>query len=228
MSVITQTQITQYLNAQQTADQITSQSDSEDMGKEDFLKLLVAQMQYQDPLNPMEGVDFTAQLAQFSNLEQLVNLNSSFSTVSQAVEAQNQLQTINLVGKHVKAIGDTITVNDGSASAGLFYIDEAAVSTQVSIYNESGDLIRTINLGALEAGEHSIEWDGQDTLGKTVADGLYTFEIEAIDADEQYLSITSEIKGQVTGVTFAQDGTPILIIDDLKISLPQVIEITEA
>ncbi|MBU2550737.1 MAG: flagellar hook assembly protein FlgD [Proteobacteria bacterium] len=226
MSVISQTSIIENLTSSQTASGTKATSGSDAMGKEAFLKLLVTQLQNQDPLNPMEGVEFTSQLAQFTSLEQLYNLNSSFGSVSKAIESQNNFKTLELVGKEVSAVGDGLSVKSGESTGGYFHLDEAAASVVISVYDETGTRIRTIDLGPMEAGQHEVEWDAKNYTGQTASDGDYSFAVTATGADDQSLSVSTWIQGVVTSLSFDSTGYPILKVNGLNIDPANVFEIT--
>jgi flagellar basal-body rod modification protein FlgD len=226
MSTISQQQVTESLMNIGTSSAYSSKTTgSQDLGKDAFLKLLVTQLQHQDPLNPMESVEFTGQLAQFSSLEQLTSLNESFSGISSALMAQNNYQAINLVGKDVKALGDTLSVIDGSSTKGLYTLEEVAADVKVHIYDENGTLVRTMELGSQAEGDHDVEWDGLDQRGRSIPDGDYTYEVSAQDSEGSTVAVAQQISGRVTGVTFDQYGTPWLILNTIKINLGNVIEI---
>ncbi|HLA40506.1 MAG TPA: flagellar hook assembly protein FlgD, partial [Candidatus Glassbacteria bacterium] len=137
--------------------------------KDDFLKLLVTQLQYQDPLNPASNQEFAAQLAQFSSLEQLTEMNKSLSKGldSDAVLANtinNSLAT-GFLGKEVHAVGDVINLEQGKNAMIRFSQAAASVDTIVNIYTPQGALVRTIELGGVPAGGSQTEWDGRDQYG---------------------------------------------------------------
>lgn len=227
MSVVTENQIMQNMLPQSGATNAMEGVDSpKGLDRDAFLKLLLTQLQNQDPLNPMEGTQFTAQLAQFTSLEQLYNLNDSFATVSSTIQASNDFQTISLVGKTIKALSTAMYVGEGVPTNGIFQIDETAASTVISIYNETGQKIRTLDLGALPAGNHNIDWDGRDGHGTLVADGNYDFEILALNAENQAIEASSRVEGKITGVTF-ETGVPVLLMNGLEISLADIYEITD-
>jgi len=227
MSVITENQIMQNMLPQSSAtNAVESVDSSNELDRDAFLKLLLTQLQNQDPLNPMEGTEFTAQLAQFTSLEQLYNLNDSFATVSSTIQASNDFQTISLVGKTIKALGTAMYVREGVPTNGIFQIDEPAASAVINIYDETGQKIRTLDLGALAAGNHNIDWDGRDYNGTLVADGNYDFEILALDAENQAIEASSRVEGKITGVTF-ETGAPVLLMNGLEISLADIYEITD-
>ena len=226
MTEITKTQIIEYLNP--TAEPTIERVDGEqELGKDAFLKLLITQMQNQDPLNPTEGIEFTSQLAQFSSLEQLSNLNTSFSGINSVLQAQNNYQAINMVGKEITALGDSLSVLDGEITGGIIALGETSTDTTVHIYDEDGTLVRTLDMGALLAGQHELEWDGRDNNGDLVDDGTYSFEITAYDTEGQPINATSIISGVVSGVTFDSENQPWLLLNGLVVSMSQIMEINQ-
>ena len=200
---------------------------TEGMGKMDFLKLLITQLKNQDPLNPMEGVEFTAQLAQFTSLEQLYNINSNFTAMSTMLTAQYNFGTINLVGKEVKAAGDNLSVADGVSTSGIVTLEEAAANVEVRIYDADSTVVGTLNLGPLGAGEHPFEWEAKDARGNAVKDGNYAFVVTAVDQNGNSVETTSSIKGRVSGVTFTAGGAATLLLNNLKVDMQDVYEVVE-
>jgi len=206
---------------------VTETDDKNEMGKDAFLKLLLTQLQYQDPLNPMDGVEFTGQLAEFTSLEQLYNINSNFSGMNTMLTAQYNFGTINLVGKEVKAQGDMLSVADGASTKGIVGLEADAAKVNVAIYNSEGILVRTLELGAMSAGANPFEWDAKDYKGNTMKDGNYTFEVTAMDGADQTLETTTGMLGRVTGVTFLADGSATLLLNSMGVALADVFEVVE-
>jgi flagellar basal-body rod modification protein FlgD len=200
---------------------------SEDvLGKDDFLTLLVAQLQNQDPLNPMESTEFTAQLAQFSSLEQLYNVNDNLSDLGNNQLAMNNAQAVTMIGKSAWAYGNVIQ-QSGSGSAEIhFGLGGEAQETMVNIYSAEGDFVRTIEAGALNAGEHSVSWDGINESGQRVPDGYYQFEVLAGDVSGARVPAQTFIVGKVTGVTF-DNGMAQLLINDLSIPMRDVVHVAD-
>lgn len=192
------------------------------IGKEQFLTLLVAQMKYQDPLNPMEGTEFTSQLAQFSSLEQLYNLNDGIGNIYSSIASY---QSLGLLGSTVKAEGEALSLQEGVCSNGSFAIDEEAALATVSVYDANGNLVKTITLEDLNAGEHSIDWDGTDFYGEAVDDGVYYFDVEAYNYEGSSLETTTYMLGEITGITFTSDGVPIPVMNGLQILVGNIVEI---
>ena len=196
------------------------------LGKEDFLKLLLEQLKHQDPLNPMEGAEFTAQLAQFSSLEQLFGMNENLEGIQQVLSNENKENLIELIGKTVKADDNTILVEDGNAASGSYTLEEEA-DVAISVYDGDGIEIRRLYPGRQAAGEHNVDWDGRDDSGEMVKDGIYTFEVIAKDDAGNYVTANTYISGEVTGVTYKY-GIPYLMIGDKLVSSDNtIIEVTK-
>ncbi len=213
-------------------DQVTSKGgqtvtdQSQVMGKDDFLRLLVTQLQAQDPLNPMDSTGFTAQLAQFSSLEQLQNINSSIGTLNTSQSVLTNSQAVGFIGKQITAVGDQIRVVDGQSTPLRFNLDSAADRVYAKLYDTNGNFIRDIEYGAMPAGQNSIEWDNLDYLGSQVPDGAYSFEIMAVDEQANAVDSTTFTQGTVTGVNF-KDGEAFLVTDSQEIRLGDVYQVLD-
>ncbi len=208
-----------------TTTQTTSKST---LGKDDFLKLLTEQLQNQDPLNPMSGSDFAAQLAQFSTVEQLTNMNTLLTESVSATAILNQSINNSLsttyIGKVVRSASTQLTY-DGTDQVGIGYtLPQQANSVTVQILNSSGDVVKTIDSKKLTVGDNTIEWDGTDDQGNTLGAGTYTFKVSAYDSNGTDLGATPYTTGTVTGVKFTSSGT-MLIVNGQSIKLSDVQEI---
>ncbi len=196
------------------------------LGKDDFLTLLITQLQNQDPLNPTDSTEYTAQLAQFSSLEQLSNINQNLEYLQLFQASINNAQAVSFIGKEITALGDAIQVKEGVADACEFELTADADGVIVNIYNDAGNLVKTIDQGAMEAGRQTVVWDGTDQNGNQIQDGDYTFEIMAVDANDQDVKAITYTSGVVSGVTFI-DGTTYFIIENQKIPIADIIEVNE-
>ncbi len=171
-----------------------------DLGKEDFLTLLITQLENQDPLNPMEDKEFTAQMAQFTSLEQLMNISEGITSLNQTSVRQEMVSAVSFIGKHVKSSGYDLSKQDGVIS-GIYYTLEEPISEGfINIYDSAGGIVNTVQLGQKQAGEYEFEWDGKNYKGATVADGVYSIGMAAEDADGRTVNITTQISGEVSGV----------------------------
>ena len=191
------------------------------MGKDDFFKMMIAQLQHQDPLNPLDGTDFTAQLAQFSSLEQLTNINDQLEILGLYQASLNNAQSISLIGKEITAIGDIIKV-DGASADLTYNLSESAEQVTVKIYDEEANLVDTLELGSQQEGENSVTWDCGG-----IASGNYTFEVSAIDANGDAISGYTLITGKVTGIAFKGGFFPYLSVNGQDIPLGNIISVNE-
>jgi len=194
------------------------------MGKDDFLNLLITQLQNQDPLNPTDSTEFTAQLAQFSSLEQLGNVNENLMELKNFQASINNSQAVSLIGKTVTANGNSILLSDDGPVKCDFKLDGDAVLAVANIYDSTGKFVADFEGSNLSAGQHSLLWDGRDNNGNRLAGGNYTFEILAADADGRDIATTTFFSGTVDKVTF-NNNTTYLISGDQKIALGDVIEV---
>ena len=187
---------------------------------------LVAQLQHQDPLSPMESAEFTAQLAQFSSLEQLGNVNDKLDYLQLCQASLNNSKAVSLIGKNVEAVGNSIYLNNGTSNDLNFELGSDASSVDISIYDASGNLVQNIQGGALNSGEQTIKWDGADNEGNKLSDGIYFFEVFARDADENQVPAQTFTNGRVTEVIF-KNGDTCLVAGEREISVNDVIRIAE-
>ncbi|HOV99665.1 MAG: flagellar hook capping protein [Bacteroidetes bacterium] len=199
------------------------------LGKEDFLNLLITQLKYQDPLNPLDGTEFAAQLAQFSSLEQLTNVNSNLeqflSTNIAMSNSINNALAATFIGKEVRASTDSFKYSGENSVNFGYELASSAASVSIKIYDKSGTLVKTIS-GSTKSGNNSYEWDGVGDNGLKVASGTYSYTIEASDSGGTSLQVSPYIYGIVTGVRFKSDGT-VFVIDGMEISLSNITEIKE-
>ena len=196
------------------------------LGKDDFLNLLVAQLRNQDPLKPMESTEFTAQLAQFSSLEQLYNVNDNLGTLEGSQAAMHNNQAVSMIGKTAWARGSIIQKSDNAPVDLHFGLGQEASETMIYIYDAQGTYVKTISAGSMQAGSHLVPWDGTNDDGTAVPDGNYQFEVLAGGAEGNTVPSETFVVGAVTGVTFDQ-GTAHLQVNDLSVPLSSVVRVTD-
>jgi len=144
-----------------------------------FLKLLITQMQNQDPLNPLDNAQVTSQLAQISTVSGIDKLNNTITNMVTQLSAAQSMQAGSLIGRGVLAEGNNIELSQGLAAGGV-QLSEPADAISVSIRDNNGVAIKTLNLGARDSGTQSFTWDGSTDAGTMAADGRYTFEVTAV------------------------------------------------
>ncbi|NOY52945.1 MAG: hypothetical protein GXP58_04910 [Deltaproteobacteria bacterium] len=192
--------------------------------KDQFLKILVAQMKYQDPMNPVQGTDFTNQLAQFSSLEQLIQVNSNLGSVQSGQKELGELSMSNYLGKHVLSKGSEISVTDGTPAAASYDLQGTAASGTLTVFDEEGSIVRIIDLGKKAPGRYDVTWDGKDMQGNLVSDGMYRFQTDFYDAEGGYVSSESYQTGKVQRIIF-QDGVASFDLGNTQVPVESVVEV---
>lgn len=198
------------------------------LGKDDFLKLTLEQLKNQDPLSPMEGDEFAAQLAQFSSLEQLSNMNAklqeSIDINMQLSQSITNTMTAALIGSNAKLDGDAFKYS-GQDSITLGYKLPANVEKcSIEIYDSSGTVVKTITDVPLTKGEHKLSWDFTDNEGNTVANGDYTFDVKATNASGNDVTASLFKIGLIEGIRFTESGT-LVLIDGAEYGLNEITEV---
>lgn len=214
------------IDAVKTSESAPAAAPGDILDKDDFLLLLVAQLKAQDPLEPMDSTEFTAQLAQFSSLEQLYNVNDNLEYLQLYQASMNNSQAVSLIGKSIKAAGNSIAAHGGNADDIHFALASEADGVFVSIYDATGALVRTIESGGFSAGEQTIQWDGTNNEGHKVPNGVYAFEIMAVDENENVVDTVTFTIAEVTGITF-KNGIVYLVAGSKEIPIGDVVEVTE-
>lgn len=146
-----------------------------------FLTLLVTQLKNQDPMNPMENAELTSQLAQMSTVEGINKLNDGLANLNAQFQASQVIQGASLVGRQVLAEGDVLNLS-GTGAVGGVVLDSATDSTKVQVLDSTGSVVQTLDLGKQDAGLARFVWDGNDSNGVRLADGSYSFQVQATAA----------------------------------------------
>lgn len=179
----------------------TSASKADDPGSaERFLKMLVTQLQNQDPLNPMDNAQITSQIAQINAVTGLEKVNSSVQALGSQFLQMQMLQGASLVGREVLVQGDAITLQDG-VGRGVIELAGTATSVKVEVLGADETVVDTLDLGALEGGRSSFEWDP----GSLPTDVGYTFRVSAVHGKEA-VSARTLVLDRVQSVGAAADG----------------------
>lgn len=199
-----------------------TQKDHNKMGKNEFLKLLTYQLQNQDPMNPVDQHKFAAELAQFSQLEQLSNLNSKFDGMNKSANMKDRFYAASFLGKKVVTSGASIKVKtDGAPADVMFKLNGAAKDVMVRIFDAKGNMVGQMEHQNLYPGNHQFKWDGVTLDGAPAQAGDYMVQVLAYD--EAYQPVQSELNavGLVESVTF-EDGEAVLVVDGKKVFLRDV------
>lgn len=196
--------------------------------KDDFLLLLVAQLQNQDPLNPASNQEFASQLAQFSSLEQLMEMNKAMGANLEMngfiASSVNNSTASTFLGKEVHAVGNQVHLFEDGDLEIRFNQEKSSADTLLKIYNSAGALVRSLDLGATPGGGVAVEWDGKDGSGERLPEGTYYMEALASDYDGNRINTVTFMMGQVTGVRYL-DNRAVLLIGEEEVALENVIEV---
>jgi len=192
--------------------------------QDDFLKLLIAQLQNQNPLQPMDNQEFAAQLATFNSLGQLIDINGKLGQLQSMQGLASQYNAASLIGKEIEVNGNVVNLAEGSSASLGYQLGANAARVGISIRNSAGGLVRQIDAGSQKAGEQTIQWDGRDSAGNRAPSGSYNFEITAVDAGGKNIPTWGLIRGVVTGVSLG-GNEPLLEIGALLVPMSSVIRV---
>ncbi len=195
------------------------------LGKDEFLKLLMTQLQHQDPMNPLEDHEFVAQLAQFSALEQQMLTNDQLGQVQMAQMSLANAQLAGMIGKEVLARGENISVEPGHAEPIGIDLEGAAETVKITIRNAEGNVVKTIERSKMNEGSHTLDWTPTDQSGNPLPAGDYQVTIDAKDAAGNAIAGSPLIRGMVTGVSF-ENGYGELIVNGARIPPGDIISIS--
>ena len=184
----------------------------------DFLKLLMTQLQNQDPTAPMDTNAFTSQLVQFSSVEQQINTNSSLTKLIEATQGGSVLQAAGMVGKSVQVTSDHLALQGGKA--GVAFVLSVPQQITVSVANEAGTVLRTAAVSGA-SGANAWTWDGKDGSGRTLPDGSYRVAVTGLDGSGAAQAVPFTVGGTATGVTRG-NGALQVQMGALSVDLSQV------
>ncbi len=189
-----------------------------------FLHLLVTQLQNQDPLDPMDANEFTAQLVQFASVEQQIYQNANLEKLLKVQQATQVAAMVGFLGTRAEANGNVLPLEQGKAEA-TYTLAENVQTTTIAIRDRIGRVV-FVQGGKTDAGTHSFVWNGTDNFGNAVADGAYTLEVSAAKADGSFAKARTAVFGTVTGATSDNDEV-ILFMGDVRIPMKDVISVNE-
>lgn len=197
-----------------------------ELGKNEFLNLLVAQLNNQDPLSPQSNGEFVAQLAQFSQVEGIDKLNTSMESMLSGYQSSQALQASSLVGRKVIVPTDKAMVDTSETFKASLNLPVSSSNVYVNIQDSAGATVNRINLGQQAAGNVSFMWDGKDASGKLMPPGTYKFEAQATYGTETKGLYTS-LPANVDSVSLGQNGGELMLnlagIGSIGLSKVQVI-----
>jgi flagellar basal-body rod modification protein FlgD len=188
------------------------------------MNLFITQMEYQDPLNPMDNNEMATQMAQFDTVDALTTMNNTLTQMMTNEASLGNLQATSLIGKTIEANGNSLSIQNGVVSNGAYQLSQAGnVSIQIS--DSSGNLVRQIDAGYQDTSMQSLGWDGKNQQGTALPDGTYTFKVSATDQGGKAVSVTTYQTGTVDGVSF-QNGTAVYQVGGNNINFSNIVSIS--
>ncbi len=212
-------------NSLQSAFHRRAEAASDQLGKDDFLKLLMAQVTHQDPLDPMDSKGMMEQLTNMGSMEQLININESLGELQKTQSDVVRASTFAFLDKDVTVKGGRVPVTNGSAPALQFSLPREAETVSLNIVDAGGEPVRRLELGSYGPGTHTVEWNATDANGEPVPDGTYRYRVNANDADAQPVAADLYVRGKVSGLRF-NEGRPLLKINGEEVDIRDVIEMS--
>lgn len=197
------------------------------LDKDAFFKLMLAQMKNQDPTNPMKSHEMAAQLANFSSLEQMQNVNQTLTEMKAGQKPLEQFQSLNFIGKAVAGDSSKVFRAKGDKSHDfLFNLPSAATEANVVVKNADGEVVKKFNMKNLKEGANRLSWSGEDEKGTKVPEGEYQFLVEAKNAQGQKFNVKTDFEGMITGINYTPEG-PILLVGKQSVRLRDVKKIVD-
>ena len=208
---------------------VTKMADEDSsLGKDDFLKLLIAQLSAQDPLDPMGAQDFSAQLAQFSGLEQMTNVNANLEILQKLQTASQNTSSLNLIGKIVESYGNAFNHSANSSETLSYSLASDAVSVRIDMFDSTGSQVDMIRIDNQGQGKNTASWDGFDKHGNPLPAGTYSYTVKADNQAGVPIAVDTFSSGLVTDVVFGEDETYAIVNGkELPISAIKRVSITQ-
>jgi flagellar basal-body rod modification protein FlgD len=195
--------------------------------KEQFLKMLVAQISNQSPTNPMDDKDMVSQLAQFSSIEQAIETNSKLEALEHAQTVATKLSVASLIGKQASASTAMVGVTqEGAANPISFELGGRAKDVNIDLLDNNDKVVRSLNLKAMGPGGHTISWDGKGANKLPLPAGNYRPVVNAIDNNNEEVSVRHEIRGIIHRVD-VEGEEPALYVNDRRVSLREISQISD-
>ena len=212
--------------ADTTAADKTAAKRNDVVNQADFMQLLIAQLQNQDPLNPLDSANFSAQLAQFSSLQQLTEINQHLADKGTGGTGPARFDAVGFLGKQVVGKSSAITVTQGKAT-GLDYTLAAGSNVQARIVDSAGRTVANLVLGPQTAGAHRFD-PATVANAPTLPDGTYSVQlmVPPSETSSDPTPVETTVSGAVTGIDLSGD-TPVLLIGESRLALTDVRQVKE-
>lgn len=220
--------MTEISSIQQTVpvtNQANVQAAVSELGSDVFLRLLVTQLQSQDPTNPVENEDFVAQLAQFTTLEQATNTNDLLNTLITQTARGTELDLVHLLGRAIVTEGNTVSLGAQDEPVLSYALSGNASTVALEVLGPNNQVLRTLSPDTAQAtGGHQIRWDGMNESGDRLPEGVYAFRVKAEDAKHQPVPSLTFARERVTDIVPGTDQ-PVVVQSGKKYTMEDIISI---
>jgi flagellar basal-body rod modification protein FlgD len=198
------------------------------LGKDDFLKIMLSQMKNQDPLNPFKSDQMGTQIAQFTSVEQLQNMNQTLGKMTNQNKPLENLAITQLIGKQVTVDRDRFEHHEGQTDTVSFHLPQNAATVVASLISDTGEEVYRRDIGQHPQGDVSFNWDGIRSNTLPAKSGHYRVQVEAKDDSGRPVTVDQRRQTQVVGVSF-EGAEPVLLVGDSnrveKIGMRNVVKI---
>ncbi|CCH49502.1 flagellar hook assembly protein FlgD [Pseudodesulfovibrio piezophilus] len=206
-----------------TTETTTTTSDSStSLTSDDFITLLLAELEYQDPTEPVDNSQMVDQMTQYSQLEQLTEMNDQLESMTETISSASMTTALNYIGMEVTAEGYTLSKSGEDLSDLYFETTEDAETLTADIYDSSGNIVQTLTYSNVDAGSYELDWDGTDSDGEDVDDGYYYVIMTGENSEGDTIDVTTTTTGTVSGLSNTDDGVILTLEDGRTVNMLNV------
>ncbi len=193
------------------------------LSRDDFMKLFLTQLQFQDPTKPMESAEMATQMSQFNMVDLLQKNNEAMEKLVSADQERNKLSALSYIGHEVRYKGGLLNLRGGVYRQFQMDASADAADAVAVIKDAKGNVVRTLEMGVLTKGTHDFQWDGLTDTGEQAPDGVYSVSIKAVNENKENVDVTTWTTGTVANLIYAKDGLPTLGLQEgLMLALADV------
>ncbi len=200
-------------------------SATNELDQNTFLRLFIAQLQNQDPLDPTSSEEFVAQLAQFSSLEQATQTTSLLEQLIAQGTERGRFEAVELIGHQVLATGNTIELDSDGVGNLVYQLAGEISSGTITITDSTGAVVRSLTLDTQAAGQQTIEWDGLDNEGEAVSPGIYQFSVNPFNAEGGNVSVTTFLRESIKSAVFTNGQTELILASGKNLFMNDVLSV---
>lgn len=219
------TTVSPELNALRNPNEAARVAPQKALGQNDFLKLLTVQMQNQDPTNPVDNTKMIADMANFSSLQAMQDLNKTVGSMSQMLKMTQAMQASSLVGHQIVAPGTNVTLAAGEAPVALVNLEQSLTDVHAQIRDASGAVVKEYTWAKLPIGEGDLKWDGKDGKGNVLAPGKYKLSAWGTDSEGARSEVGTLVANKVLSVGLSTEGATLNLADGSQSSLDNIKQI---